>query len=98
MLWTFLSPVKHGKVPATPASWDFDFIWMQKRIPEMEPREPYWSLTFSAKAPLEDAPMGHVRHDLSSCFDLHLNYLRYGAMLPDLDLTIFEPHRVLQAK
>ena len=42
--------------------------------------------------------MGHIRHDLRRCFDLHLNYLRHGAMLPDLDLTIFEPHRVLQTK
>ena len=47
---------------------------------------------------LEEAPMGHIRHDLSRCFDLHLNYLRHGAMLPDLDLTIFEPHRVLQTE
>jgi hypothetical protein len=42
--------------------------------------------------------MGHIRHDLRRCFDLHLNYLRHEAMLPHLDLTIFEPHRVLQTK
>jgi len=47
---------------------------------------------------LEEAPTGHIRHDLRRCFDLHLNYLRHGAMLPNLDLTIFEPHRVLQTE
>jgi succinate CoA transferase len=26
---------------------------------------------------------GHIRHDLSRCFELHQNLLRYGAMLPD---------------
>jgi hypothetical protein len=35
--------------------------------------------------------MGHIGHDLRRCFDLHLNYLERGAMLPALDLTIFEP-------
>ena len=42
---------------------------------------------------LEKAPMGHIGHDLRRCFDMHLNYLEHGAMLPELDLTIFEPHR-----
>jgi acyl-CoA hydrolase len=42
---------------------------------------------------LEEAPMGHIRHDLRRCFDLHLNYLEHGAILPELDLTIFEPIR-----
>jgi succinate CoA transferase len=27
---------------------------------------------------------GHIRHDLSHCFELHQNLLRYGAMLPHL--------------
>jgi hypothetical protein len=38
--------------------------------------------------------MGHIGHDLRRCFDMHLNYLEHGAMLPELDLTIFEPHQV----
>ena len=42
---------------------------------------------------LEGAPMGHIRHDLRRCFAMHLNYLEHGAMLPDLDLSQFEPHR-----
>jgi len=40
---------------------------------------------------LDGAPMGHIRHDLRHCFDMHLNYLEHGAMLPDLDLSIFGP-------
>jgi len=40
---------------------------------------------------LDAAPMGHIRHDLRRCFDMHLSYLEHGAMLPDLDLAIFEP-------
>jgi propionyl-CoA:succinyl-CoA transferase len=39
---------------------------------------------------LEVAPMGHIGHDLRHCFDMHLNYLERGAMLPDLDLSQFE--------
>lgn len=31
---------------------------------------------------LDEAPVGHIRHDLSRCFDLHLNLLRHGQMLP----------------
>jgi len=40
---------------------------------------------------LETAPMGHIRHDLRRCFELYTNYLDHGAMLPDLDLSQFEP-------
>jgi acetyl-CoA hydrolase len=31
---------------------------------------------------LEKAPMGHVRHDLHKCFELHQNLLNTGQMLP----------------
>ncbi len=31
---------------------------------------------------LEAAPMGHVRHDLKRCFELHQNLLETGSMLP----------------
>ena len=43
---------------------------------------------------LQAAPMGHIRHDLRHCFDMHLNYLEHGAMLPDLNLAQFGPHHV----
>lgn len=39
---------------------------------------------------LESAPMGHIRHDLRRCFDMHLNYLEHGAMVPGLDLSPFQ--------
>jgi propionyl-CoA:succinyl-CoA transferase len=42
---------------------------------------------------LEAAPLGHIRHDLRRCFDLHRNYLEHGAMLPELDLSQFQPQR-----
>jgi succinate CoA transferase len=32
---------------------------------------------------VEKGGPGHIRHDLSRCFELHQNLLRYGAMLPD---------------
>jgi acetyl-CoA hydrolase len=32
---------------------------------------------------------GHIRHDLSRCFELHQNLLAQGAMLPDVDLRQF---------
>jgi succinate CoA transferase len=38
---------------------------------------------------LEQSPVGHIRHDLRRCFELHLNYLEQGVMLPGLDLVQF---------
>jgi acyl-CoA hydrolase len=32
---------------------------------------------------VRDARPGRIRHDLSRCFELHQNLLRYGAMLPE---------------
>ncbi len=32
---------------------------------------------------IDQAPPGHVRHDLRRAFELHCNYLEHGAMLPD---------------
>ncbi len=32
---------------------------------------------------IKKARTGHISHDLESCFELHLNLLRHGAMLPD---------------
>ncbi|HHX87810.1 MAG TPA: succinate CoA transferase [Firmicutes bacterium] len=37
----------------------------------------------------EQAPVGHIRQDLSKCFELHRNLMEYGQMLPDLDLSQF---------
>ncbi len=34
---------------------------------------------------LIDSRPGHIRHNLSRCFELHRNLLTHGAMLPDLD-------------
>lgn len=31
---------------------------------------------------LETAPMGHIRHNLAKCFELHQNLINTGAMLP----------------
>jgi acetyl-CoA hydrolase len=31
---------------------------------------------------LETSPMGHIRHDLGRCFELHQNFLETGSMLP----------------
>lgn len=36
---------------------------------------------------VEQAPAGHIRHDLGRCFELHTNLLNQGAMLPDIDLS-----------
>jgi acyl-CoA hydrolase len=46
---------------------------------------------------LEEAPMGHIRHDLRRCFDMHLNYLEHGSMLPAGDLAQFESYRTAGA-
>jgi propionyl-CoA:succinyl-CoA transferase len=33
---------------------------------------------------LESAPLGHIRHDLGRCFELHRNLLEHGTMLPEI--------------
>lgn len=38
---------------------------------------------------LEDSPQGHIRHDLRKCFEMHLNLMETGQMLPGLDLKQF---------
>jgi len=38
---------------------------------------------------IEDSPLGHERHDLLRCFEMHRNLIEGGAMLPDLDLKAF---------
>lgn len=35
---------------------------------------------------IERSRVGHIRHDLETCYELHLNLMEHGAMLPDLDL------------
>jgi propionyl-CoA:succinyl-CoA transferase len=35
---------------------------------------------------VENAPPGHIRHDLHKCFELHQNLMQHGTMLPDLNL------------
>jgi len=37
----------------------------------------------------EQAPPGHIRHNLARCFELHTNLQQCGSMLPDLDLSQF---------
>jgi len=39
---------------------------------------------------VEGARQGHIRHDLTRCFDLHQNLIEHGAMLPGLDLSAFQ--------
>jgi len=38
---------------------------------------------------LERARVGHIRHDLSTCFDLHRNLIDTGQMLPEMDVEAF---------
>jgi propionyl-CoA:succinyl-CoA transferase len=33
---------------------------------------------------VEDAPLGHIRHDLGRCFELHRNLMAFGTMLPEV--------------
>jgi len=33
---------------------------------------------------IQRSRLGHIRHDLTRCFEMHRNLLEYGAMLPDL--------------
>jgi len=39
---------------------------------------------------LEGARMGHLRHNLDQCFEMHKNLQQYGTMLPNLDLSGIE--------
>ncbi len=38
---------------------------------------------------IEKGRVGHIRHDLETCFELHMNLMEYGAMLPNLDCSQF---------
>ena len=40
--------------------------------------------------------MGHIRHDLRRCFELHVNYLEHGTMLPDVKSDQFGPLTVAE--
>ncbi|HUL03927.1 MAG TPA: succinate CoA transferase [Gemmatimonadales bacterium] len=40
---------------------------------------------------VEGSRTGHIRHDLTRCFELHRNLIEHGAMLPDLELKQFGP-------
>ena len=33
---------------------------------------------------IRESRVGHIPHDLGRCFELHQNFLKTGAMLPDL--------------
>ena len=35
---------------------------------------------------IDKSPMGHIRHDLSRCFELHRNLMETGRMLPDVGM------------
>ncbi|MBK8480903.1 MAG: succinate CoA transferase [Proteobacteria bacterium] len=37
---------------------------------------------------LEAAPLGHVRHDLAHCFDLHRSLLEHGSMRPAVEAAL----------
>lgn len=34
---------------------------------------------------IEQARVGHIRHDLRECFNLHKNMVEYGSMIPDMN-------------
>jgi acetyl-CoA hydrolase len=36
---------------------------------------------------VEGSRLGHIRHNLDTCYELHLNLMEQGAMLPGLDLA-----------
>lgn len=36
---------------------------------------------------IEQSRSGHIRHNLDTCYELHINLMEHGAMLPDLDLS-----------
>lgn len=40
---------------------------------------------------IERSPIGHIRHNLANCFELHRNLIEYGAMLPDPRLDEIGP-------
>lgn len=35
---------------------------------------------------VKQSPTGHIRHDLQRSFELHINLMKYGSMLPGLDI------------
>ncbi len=41
---------------------------------------------------IERSRKAHIRHDLATAYEMHLNLLEHGAMLPDLDLSTIDDH------
>ncbi len=39
---------------------------------------------------IDKSRVGHIRHNLAECFELHCNLMEHGAMLPGLDLSEHE--------
>jgi propionyl-CoA:succinyl-CoA transferase len=39
----------------------------------------------------EKSRVGHIRHNLRECFELHRNFIEHGAMLPELNLESLSP-------
>lgn len=39
---------------------------------------------------IDKSRVGHIRHNLAECFELHCNIMEHGAMLPGLDLSEHE--------
>ncbi|MCC7145167.1 MAG: succinate CoA transferase [Phycisphaeraceae bacterium] len=37
---------------------------------------------------VESSPMGHIRHDLNRCFELHRNLMEHGSMLPGIEAQV----------
>ncbi len=46
---------------------------------------------------VENSRVGHIRHNLADCFELHNNLMDFGAMLPDLDLSTIDEPRPAEA-
>ena len=42
------------------------------------------------RAYLERARVGHIRHDLATCFELHRNLIETGQMLPEVDVAALQ--------
>ncbi len=36
---------------------------------------------------IENSRVGHIRHNLKQCYELHRNLIKYGSMLPDLKIS-----------
>jgi len=70
-----------GPIPAKPSEYH-----ATKPIPTSSATAHRLSAQRAPRGNVDESPGGHIRHDLSRCFELHRNLMEQGAMQPGVEV------------